>query len=101
YRGVEECTTITITNPPPPSHTHVNPMYIVAINGKRLAEPFWADTMPLPFNNNPPPVGSELPATVTSFTFRMRFLHFTGRYVMHCHMLVHEDMGMMQGVTVV
>ena len=38
---------------------------------------------------------------MTSVTFRMRFLHYTGRYVMHCHMLVHEDMGMMQGVTVV
>ena len=99
--AVEEWTIVNMNNIRHPFHIHVNPMYIVAVNGKRLAEPFWADTMPLPFNDNPPPVGEDIPATVTSFTFRMRFLHFTGRYVMHCHMLVHEDMGMMQGVTVV
>jgi FtsP/CotA-like multicopper oxidase with cupredoxin domain len=99
--AVEEWTIINMNNIRHPFHIHVNPMYIVAVNGKRLAEPFWADTMPLPFNDNPPPVGEETPATVTSFTFRMRFIHFTGRYVMHCHMLVHEDMGMMQGVTIV
>ena len=99
--AVEEWTIVNMNNIRHPFHIHVNPMYIVAINGKRLAEPYWADTMPLPFNDNPPPVSESNPATVTSFTFRMRFLHYTGRYVMHCHMLVHEDMGMMQGVTVV
>jgi FtsP/CotA-like multicopper oxidase with cupredoxin domain len=99
--AVEEWTIVNMNNIRHPFHIHVNPMYIVAVNGKRLAEPFWADTMPLPFNDNPPPVGEVAPDTVTSFTFRMRFIHFTGRYVMHCHMLVHEDMGMMQGVTVV
>ena len=99
--AVEEWTIVNMNNIRHPFHIHVNPMYIVAVNGKRLAEPFWADTMPLPFNDNQPPVGEDTPATVTSFTFRMRFLHYTGRYVMHCHMLVHEDMGMMQGVTVV
>ena len=85
-----------------PFHIHVNPMYIVAMNGKRLAEPYWADTMPMPFNDNRSRRRRRRtrPPTVTSVTFRMRFLHFTGRYVMHCHMLVHEDMGMMQGVTV-
>ena len=35
-----------------------------------------------------------------SVTFRSRFLDFKGAYVLHCHMLAHEDMGMMQGVTV-
>jgi len=62
---------------------------------------YCADTIPPPYNNSPPPPGYADPPTLTSITFRMRFLHFTGRYVMHCHMLVHEDMGMMQGVTVV
>ena len=101
FNAVEEWTIVNFNNIRHPFHIHVNPMYIVAINGKRLAEPFWADTMPLPFNNNEPPPDTDTPDTVTSFTFRMRFVHFTGRYVMHCHMLVHEDMGMMQGVTVV
>ena len=101
--AVEEWTIVNFNNIRHPFHIHVNPMYIVAVNGKRLAEPYWADTVPMPYNDNQPPPGpgTDPPATVTSVTFRMRFLHYTGRYVMHCHMLVHEDMGMMQGVTVV
>jgi len=99
--SVEEWTIVNMNNIRHPFHIHVNPMYVVAVNGVKLAEPYWADTVPLPFNANPPPPGTTNPATVTSVTFRMRFLHYTGRYVMHCHMLVHEDMGMMQGVTVV
>ena len=55
--AVEEWTIVNMNNIRHPFHIHVNPMYIVAINGKRLAEPFWADTMPLPFNDNPPPTG--------------------------------------------
>ena len=35
-----------------------------------------------------------------SLTFRTRFLDFTGRYVLHCHMMNHEDMGMMQLIEV-
>jgi len=99
--AVEEWTILNMNNIRHPFHIHVNPMYVVAVNGVRLAEPYWADTVPMPFNDNPPPPGTDTPTTVTSVTFRMRFLHYTGRYVMHCHMLVHEDMGMMQGVTVV
>jgi FtsP/CotA-like multicopper oxidase with cupredoxin domain len=101
FDSVEEWTIVNMNNIRHPFHIHVNPMFVVAVNGKRLDEPYWADTVPLPFNANPPPPGTANPATVTSITFRMRFRHYTGRYVMHCHMLVHEDMGMMQGVTVV
>jgi FtsP/CotA-like multicopper oxidase with cupredoxin domain len=34
-------------------------------------------------------------------TFRTRFETYTGKFVFHCHNLMHEDMGMMQGVEVV
>jgi len=30
--------------------------------------------------------------------FRSRFEHYTGMWVNHCHILMHEDHGMMQGV---
>jgi hypothetical protein len=30
--------------------------------------------------------------------FRTRFADFTGRWIHHCHILMHEDMGMMQEV---
>ena len=32
--------------------------------------------------------------------FRSRFLDFTGVYMVHCHMINHEEMGMMQTVEV-
>jgi hypothetical protein len=31
---------------------------------------------------------------------RSRFVDFPGSYVMHCHILAHEDRGMMATVTV-
>jgi FtsP/CotA-like multicopper oxidase with cupredoxin domain len=35
------------------------------------------------------------------FRMRSRFVDFTGFYVLHCHILVHEDRGMMQLIEVV
>jgi FtsP/CotA-like multicopper oxidase with cupredoxin domain len=35
------------------------------------------------------------------FKMRSRFVDFTGQYVLHCHILIHEDRGMMQQVQVV
>ena len=31
---------------------------------------------------------------------RSRFLDFTGVYMIHCHMMNHEEMGMMQTIEV-
>jgi FtsP/CotA-like multicopper oxidase with cupredoxin domain len=102
--SVEEWTIVNMNNIRHPFHIHVNPIYVVAVNGQPI-EPYWADTVALPANDvnptPPPPTGPFVPGQgLSSITFRTRFRHYTGRYVMHCHMLVHEDMGMMQGVTV-
>ncbi len=35
------------------------------------------------------------------FKMRSRFVDFTGEYVTHCHILIHEDRGMMQLIEVV
>jgi FtsP/CotA-like multicopper oxidase with cupredoxin domain len=67
-------------------HIHTNPFQLVAINGAPLAEPDWRDTVVVPRNG--------------SVTFRSRFLDFTGRFVHHCHMMNHEELGMMQVVEV-
>jgi FtsP/CotA-like multicopper oxidase with cupredoxin domain len=74
-----------------PFHIHVNPCWVVKINDKPI-DPYWADTIAL---------SSGTPKNPGSVTFRSRFLDFKGAYVMHCHMLAHEDMGMMQTVEVV
>ena len=90
--SVEEWTIFSMNNIRHPFHIHVNPFQVVRINGQPV-EPYWADTIAMP------PGGS--PEAPTSVTFRTRFQDFKGSYVMHCHMLVHEDMGMMQVVEVV
>tara|TARA_B110000240_G_scaffold110117_1_gene123804 strand:- start:132 stop:1706 length:1575 start_codon:yes stop_codon:yes gene_type:complete len=77
-------------------HIHVNPFFVTHINGVELAkdDPLrrWQDTVALPFSTN---VG---PGTVT---YKTRFETFTGKFVIHCHILRHEDRGMMQTVEVV
>lgn len=35
------------------------------------------------------------------FTMRSRFADFTGQFVLRCHILIHEDRGMMQLVQIV
>ena len=89
--SVEEWTVYNMNSVGHPFHIHVNPMYVIKINGQPII-PFWCDTLALPVGGTP--------TNPTSITFRSRFRDFTGPYVMHCHMLAHEDLGMMQGVTV-
>lgn len=90
--SVEEWTVYNMSGIQHPLHIHINPFQVIKINGEPV-EPFWADTIALPRGGTP-----ERP---TSITFRTRFLDFTGPYVMHCHLLLHEDLGMMQLVEVV
>lgn len=66
-------------------HIHVNPFELIKVNGEDVP-PVWLDTVVLPRNG--------------SLTFRSRFTDFPGRYVLHCHMMNHEEMGMMQLIEV-
>jgi len=90
--SVEEWTIFNMNAIRHPFHLHVNPFQVVKVNGQPV-DPYWADTVALPAEGSP--------ANPTSVTFRVRFSDFSGRFVMHCHMLAHEDMGMMQTVEVV
>ena len=66
-------------------HIHVNPFQVTKVNGEPV-DPVWLDTAIVPRGG--------------SITFRSRFLDFTGRFVLHCHMMNHEELGMMQLVEV-
>lgn len=88
----------TLTNPSQqwhPHHIHIHPFQVVAtsdgfINGDPnlpLTKPTWMDTIHIP------PGGSV--------TLRQRFPDFPGKFVLHCHILVHEDIGMMQIVNLI
>jgi FtsP/CotA-like multicopper oxidase with cupredoxin domain len=69
-------------------HIHINDFQVVSRNGKALTgQPNWQDSVTIPPNE--------------SVTIRQRFTDFTGRFVFHCHVLVHEDHGMMAAVEVV
>jgi len=56
--------------------------------------PFW-DSIPIPAQMTPgtPPPGQ--------LTIRSRFLIYDGEYVTHCHILIHEDVGMMIDVELI
>lgn len=82
----EEWTIHNVTKEEHPFHIHVNDFQIMSINGKRVHSASLRDTVPLP-------VGGTV-------VIRMRFTDFLGRYVFHCHILAHEDGGMMAIVDV-
>lgn len=85
--GVEEWTIINDQPDDPEDHVfhiHTNDMLLTKINGEPLEEPIWLDTAIVPREG--------------SITFRSRFLDFTGKYMLHCHMMNHEELGMMQVV---
>jgi FtsP/CotA-like multicopper oxidase with cupredoxin domain len=85
--ATEEWEFVNLTYEPHPMHIHVNPFQVVAVNGEPVDEQHYRDTVLVP------PFGSV--------TIRTRFLDFTGQFVMHCHILFHEDHGMMQLLEVV
>ena len=84
--AVEEWTVTNLHHDDHIFHIHVNPFELTKINGQPLAQTVWLDTVVLPRNG--------------SLTFRSRFLDFTGKFVLHCHMMNHEELGMMQIVEV-
>src|SRR5918993_2943575 len=71
--AVEEWTVLNKHEDDHVFHIHTNPFQMVAINGEKLVEQDWRDTVVVPRNG--------------SVTFRSRFLDFTGRFVHHCHMM--------------
>lgn len=77
-------------------HIHVNPFFITHVNGEELPQDSplrrWQDTIGLPFQEDGVP---------GSVGFKTRFERFKGKFVIHCHILRHEDLGMMQTVEVV
>lgn len=69
-----------------PFHIHVNDFQVMSVNG---------EPVPLQYNDTVslPPQGEVV--------IRLRFLDFTGKFVYHCHILAHEDFGMMGVIEVV
>ena len=69
-----------------PFHIHVNDFQVISRNGREQPRTY-EDTSRIP------PHGE--------FIMRTRFTDFSGKFVYHCHILGHEDAGMMGVVEVV
>ncbi len=84
--AVEEWTIVNEHSHDHSFHIHTNDIQLTKVNGVPLPEPIWMDTAILPRKG--------------SLTFRTRFEDFTGLFMLHCHMMNHEELGMMQTVEV-
>ncbi|HEX8165195.1 MAG TPA: multicopper oxidase domain-containing protein [Beijerinckiaceae bacterium] len=65
-----------------PFHIHVNSFEVISIGGVKQPPGTIQDTIWVP--------------AATTVVIRMRFKQWTGKSVFHCHILPHEDTGMMQ-----
>jgi len=79
--SVEEWTLTNGGNMAHPFHLHVWPMQIVELDGQAVSATQWQDVVHVP------PRGQV--------RVRIAFEDFNGRTVYHCHILDHEDAGMM------
>lgn len=81
--GVDEWTLSSEVIGPHIFHIHINPFEVVEPDGRR----YFKDTLFLK-------AGAKVKV-------RTRYVRYIGKYVLHCHILPHEDLGMMQLVEVV
>lgn len=87
----EEWTIVNKTTESHPFHIHVNSFQVYAVNGVKQTPPNVWDTFLVP------PMSGSTPGTLT---IRIRFKEFRGKTVHHCHVLPHEDTGMMQNLMI-
>jgi FtsP/CotA-like multicopper oxidase with cupredoxin domain len=88
-----------------PFHIHINPFQVIEIFDPKFpnkvykpAKNFvWQDTIAIP----PAIIGEDGKLTKGHVKIRHRFVDFPGSFVLHCHILAHEDRGMMQLIRVV
>jgi FtsP/CotA-like multicopper oxidase with cupredoxin domain len=101
-----------------PFHIHINPFQVVEIDTPSLKDStkppddnniqysvykptdnfIWQDVIALPLAVMSSDGKQIWPGKIT---IRQTYLDFTGTYVLHCHILAHEDRGMMELVRVV
>lgn len=101
-----------------PFHIHVNPFQIMGIydpDGKDVSLPgvteadgdnqfaglsgAWKDTLFVKTNLNPGQLTIP-PKNYYRMVIRTRYQRYIGEFVLHCHILDHEDQGMMQNVSI-
>jgi FtsP/CotA-like multicopper oxidase with cupredoxin domain len=84
--SIEEWTIKNETDEQHPFHIHVDDFQVMSVNGDANDAVGWQDTVILPIRGE--------------VVVRIHFRDFVGRFVYHCHILNHEDNGMMAVVEV-
>jgi suppressor of ftsI len=84
---VEEWTIRNVTAEQHPFHLHVNDFQVVSVNGQPYNAASLQDIVILPADGE--------------VVIRTPFMDYPGKFVFHCHILFHEDHGMMAVVDVV
>ena len=79
--ALEEWTIFNDHTVPHPFHIHMNPFQLTKFNGVSVDAHGYQDTENVPPGQN--------------ITFLTRFADFTGQTVFHCHIIHHQDQGMM------
>ncbi len=67
-----------------PFHLHTNPFQVIRRNGEAVSNREWKDTVLVPQGE--------------TVRIRIPFRQFRGKTVYHCHVLDHEDLGMMGNI---
>ncbi len=108
--GTREAWKFEATNFEHPFHIHINPFQVVQFGGVELNTPIWKDVALV---RQPPPYSSWgntvevmqggetqnlVDGSALAYTYYQKFW---GGFVLHCHILDHEDRGMMQRVNIV
>jgi FtsP/CotA-like multicopper oxidase with cupredoxin domain len=93
-----------------PFHIHMVPFQVVEVYNPNLETPLvqydpatapWHDTYPIaPFKYYEATETEPDYADHGYIKIRLRFTDFWGKFVFHCHVLNHEDQGMMQSIYV-
>ena len=79
--SVEEWTIVNSSTMQHPFHLHIWPMQILSINGEEVNNLRFQDVVTVPANGK--------------VVVRVNFTTYTGKTLYHCHILDHEDLGMM------
>ncbi len=76
-----------------PYHIHVNPFLVTEFAGRYLIRSMWKDVVMVSSKSF-----KGKPGSATMYT---KYENFWGDFVLHCHILAHEDEGMMERVRIV
>jgi FtsP/CotA-like multicopper oxidase with cupredoxin domain len=110
--ATEEWTIFNCSDQDHPFHIHVNPFQVSeytvpdghgGVRPVRIGDPNqrpWHDTFLIPKGVKVVKDGKEV-ITPGYFKLLTRYDNYDGRFVLHCHILTHEDQGMMQLIDIV